>query len=149
MCYFRGHQSMKAKYRVDQARIDKSQQNSKCRLYGERDEIINHLISKYCKLAQKVYKTRRDSMGKVIHWELCKKLKFDHTSKWYMHNPEYIRENETHKLLRDFNIQTDLLISVRRPYLIIFNKNKENLQNCRLCCLSWPQSKSESKRKEK
>ena len=27
------------------ARIDKTQQNSKCRLCGERDETVNHIIS--------------------------------------------------------------------------------------------------------
>ena len=35
------------------ARIDKTQQNSKCRLCGDRDETINHIISESCKLAQK------------------------------------------------------------------------------------------------
>ena len=33
------------------ARIDKTQQNSKCRLCGERDETINHIISECSKLA--------------------------------------------------------------------------------------------------
>ena len=35
-------------------------------------------------------------MGKVIHRELYKKLKFDHTNKWYTHNPESSLENEKH-----------------------------------------------------
>ena len=38
-------------------------------------------------------------MGKVINWEMRKKLKFDHTNKWYMHNPASVLENETYKLL--------------------------------------------------
>ena len=42
------------------ARIDKTQQNSKCRLCGGRDETINHIISVCSKLAQKDYKTRHD-----------------------------------------------------------------------------------------
>ena len=41
-------------------------------------------------------------MGKVIHWELCKKLKFDNTNKWYMHNLASILENETQKIIWDF-----------------------------------------------
>ena len=41
-------------------RIDKMQQNSKWRLYGDRDETINHIISECSKLAQKEYKTRHD-----------------------------------------------------------------------------------------
>ena len=36
------------------ARIDKTQQNSKYRLCGDRDETINHIISEYGKLARRV-----------------------------------------------------------------------------------------------
>ena len=31
-----------------------------------------------------------ERVGKVIDWELCKKLKFNHTNKWYMSNSELI-----------------------------------------------------------
>ena len=41
-----------------------------------------------------------------------------------MHNPANALENDTLKLLWDFDIQTDHLISVRRPDLIIINKKK-------------------------
>ena len=33
------------------ARIYKTQQNSKCRLCGDRDETINHIISEWSELA--------------------------------------------------------------------------------------------------
>ena len=46
----------------------------------------------------------------MIHWELCKKFKFDHMNRWYMHNPESVLKNETHKILYDFEIQMDHLI---------------------------------------
>ena len=104
------------------ARIDKTQQNSKCRLCGDKDETINHITSEYSKLAQKKYKTRHNWVGKVNHWELCKKLKYDHANKWYMHNPESVLENETHKLLGDFEIQMDHLISAGQPGIITVNK---------------------------
>ena len=103
------------------ARIDKTQQNSKCRLCGDRDETINH-ISECGKLAQKYYKARHDCVGKVIHLDMCKKFKFEHANKWYMHNPAPLLENDTHKLLWDFDIQTDHLISPQRRDLIIINK---------------------------
>ena len=106
------------------ARIDKTQQNSKCRLCGDRDETINHIISECSKLAQKENKARHDWVGKVIHWEMCKKLKFDHTNKWYMHKTAPVLENDTHKLLWDFDIQTDHLIPATRPDLIIINNKK-------------------------
>ena len=103
----------------NKVRIDKTQQNRKCRLCGNRDKTINHMISKCSKLAQKV--------GKVIHWEMCKKFKFDHMNKWYMHNPASVLENDTHKVLWDFDIQTDDLILARRPNLIVINKKKREL----------------------
>ena len=133
------------------ARIDKTQQNSKCRLCSDRDETTNHIISECSKLAHKEYKTRYDWVGKVIHWEICKKFKFDHTNKWYIRNLAPVLENDTHKLLWDFDIHTDHLISARRPDLIIIpppKKKKENLQNCGLCCPGWPQNKTERMWKE-
>ena len=64
---------------------------------------------------------RQDWVGKVIHRDLCKKFKFDHTNKWYMQKSESVLKNETQKLLCDFEIQTDHLISAIRPDLIIIN----------------------------
>ena len=56
------------------ARLCKTQQNSECRLCSDRDETMNHILSKYSKLAQNEYKTSSDWVGKVIHWEMCKKI---------------------------------------------------------------------------
>ena len=39
--------------------------------------------------------------------------------------PAPVLENDTHKLLSDFNIETDNLIPARRPDLIIINNNKK------------------------
>ena len=58
---------------------------------------------------------------------MCKKFKFDHPNKWYMHNSVPILENDTRKLLWDFDIRTDHLISDRRPDLIIINKKKRRI----------------------
>ena len=69
------------------ARIDKTQKNSRCRLCGDRVETISHIISECSKLSQQEYKTRHNWVGKVIHWELGKKLKFDHTNKCYFAQP--------------------------------------------------------------
>ena len=118
-------------------RIDKTQQNSKCRLCGDRDETINHIISECSKLAQREYKARHDWVGKVIHWEMCKKFKFDHTNKWYMHKPAPVLENAMHKLQWDFNIQTDHLIPARRRDLIIIDKKKKK-RTCKIVDFAVP-----------
>ena len=79
--------------------LDKTQQNNKYRLWGDRDEPINCLTSECSKIAHKEYKTRHEWVGKVIQWELSKKVTFDHANKWYTQNQESAVENETHKLL--------------------------------------------------
>ena len=52
------------------------------------------------------------------------RLKFDHINKQYMCKPESVRENETHKILWDFEIQTDHPIPSRRQDLVLINKKK-------------------------
>ena len=42
-----------------------------------------------------------------------------------MHNPASVIENDTHKLLWDFDGHTDPLITARKPDLIIINKKKK------------------------
>ena len=106
------------------ARIGKSQESSKCRLCGDRDETINYIISDCSKLEQKEYKARHDWVGKVIHWEMCRKFEIYHTKKWYMHNPAPVLENDLHKFLWDYNIQTNHLIPARRPDLIMIIKKE-------------------------
>ena len=53
-----------------------------------------------------------------------------------MHSPAPVRENNTHKLLWDFDIQTDHQISARRPDLIIINKKKK--RTCKIVDFAFP-----------
>ena len=73
----------------------------------DKYETINHIISECSKLVQKEYKTRNVWVEKVIHWELRKRLKFDHINKLYMHKQESFLENETLKILWYFEIPTN------------------------------------------
>ena len=115
------------------ARIDKAQQNSRCRLCGDRDETVNHIISECRKLAQKEYKTWQDWVGKVIHWELCKELIFDHRTNGICTNQDLfwrMTRTKSSGILR----QTDHLISARRPDNII---NKKEI-TCRIVDFAVP-----------
>ena len=47
-------------------------------------------------------------------------------------NPASFPKNDTNKRLWDMDIQTDQLISARRPDPVVINNKKENLQNCGL-----------------
>ena len=44
-------------------KIHKTQQNNGCRLCGNRNETIYHIISEYNYLAQREYKTRKEKKG--------------------------------------------------------------------------------------
>ena len=120
-------------------------------LCGDRDKTINHIISECSKLAQKEYKARHDWVGKVVRWDMCRKFQLDHTNKCYMHNPELILENDSHKLLWDFNIQTDHLIPARRPDFIIINEKKKRI--CKIVDFAFPEDHrinlKESEKKDK
>ena len=65
-----------------------------------------------------------------------------------MDNPTSVLENDTHKLLWEFDIQTDHLISARRPDLIIINKIKENMKIVDFA-VSADHSKIKSEKKNK
>ena len=65
---------------------------------------------------------------------MYKKFKFDHTNKWYMHNPASVLDNYTDKLLWDFDIQTDHVILARRQDLIIIKKKR----TCKIVVFAVP-----------
>ena len=71
---------------------------------------------------------------------MCKK--FDQTTKWYIHKPEYVLENVTYKILWDFEIPTDYLIPARRLDL-------ENLWNGGLCHPNRPRIENQKNQKER
>ena len=53
-----------------------------------------------------------------------------------MHNPAPVLENDTHKLLWDFDIHTDHLIPARRPDLTTINKKKK--RTCKIVDFAVP-----------
>ena len=63
-------------------KINKTQQNSQCRLCSEKS--INQILSEYSKLVQNVDETWYNCVGKVIYWESSKELDFDLNIKWCM-----------------------------------------------------------------
>ena len=54
----------------------------------------------------------------IIHWELCKKLKFDHSDT----NHESVQENETHKIPWDFDIKMNCPIQIQTLDLVLIKK---------------------------
>ena len=104
------------------AKFNKTHQNTKSTFWGEISEPINHILNRCSKLEQKEYKTGHGEVGKVINWELCKGLDFDHTNKWYIKKSESVVENVTHDIILDFEMQTNILIPTSRQDLVSLNK---------------------------
>ena len=118
-----------------EAKIDKSQGDSLCRVCRKVDESIDHIVSGCSKLAQKEYKRRHDNLGKIVHWKLARKCNFEVGDKWYEHEPESVFENEDYKILWDFSIQTDHVIEVWRPDLVVVDKNE---RSCKIIDFAVP-----------
>ena len=90
--------------------IDKEDISPSCRLCGERDETVSHVVSECKELAQNDYKKAiHDKVAAVLHWQMCQKYGFPTTAKSYEHFVDKemaVLENEKVKLLWDFSIQT-------------------------------------------
>ena len=99
--------------------VDGQEISEKCKMCGERDESVTHLIAECKKLAQKEYKQRHENIAKIVQLELCQKLGEVGEVKRYNHKPARVVENDRVKRLWDFNIQTDHVIQHSRPDIVV------------------------------
>ena len=105
--------------------IDKENISPLCRICGEREETVAHLISECKNLAQKQYKQwRHDKIAQVIHWQFCKDYNLEHAEKWYDHRPQVTVENDKVKILWDMKIQTDKVLEHSRPDILVLDKDQ-------------------------
>lgn len=114
-------QALRTNYR--RAKIEQDGSSPLCRMCGERDETVSHIVSECSKLAQSEYKARHDRVATAVHWCLAKKHGLQHSDQWYQHIAEPVIENDRVKLLWDFNVYTDHLIHARRPDIVVVDKD--------------------------
>ena len=104
-------------------KIDKTVTNPMCRLCGEREETVSHILSECKMLAQNKYKIwRHDQAAKIIHWSICRKNSFEVNERWYRHKTERVLENDEIKVLWDFSIQTDKHLDHNKPDIVVYSK---------------------------
>ena len=96
--------------------IDGQEVSEKCRMCGERDESITHLIAECKNLAQKDYK-QIHNIARIVHLELCQKFGLVGKVKLYIRKSASVVGNDRVKILWDFNIQTDHVTQHRKPEL--------------------------------
>ena len=79
----------------------------------------------------------------MIHSELCERIKFDHTDTCKLHKSVYVFENKTKKILKKFEIETDLTIPAKRQELVSIKKKK--CIYCGFCHSIRPKTESQRK----
>ena len=94
-----------------------------CSLRVEKDETFNQIICGIQQTSLKgvKYKGRLGEIGNPLG---IVQLKYDHSTKLYMHKLESVLANEAHKILRDFEIQMNHQIPTGRPDLELINKDE-------------------------
>ena len=69
------------KYRIDMQTISVA-----CRMCGEREESISHILAECKMLAQNQHRLwRHDNVAQIIHWQFCERYDFERGAKWYNH----------------------------------------------------------------
>ena len=130
--------------------IDKEDISPSCRLCGERDETVSHIVSECKELAQKDYKkARHDKVAAILHWQMCQKYGFPTAAKSYEHFVDKemsVLENEKVKLLWDFSIQTEVKIDHNKPDIVLLDKKEKT---CYVIDVACPFSIQELKRRRK
>ena len=75
--------------------IDKEKISGMCRICGEREGTVAHIVSEIKKLVQNEYKNwRHDKVAAIIQWELCKNYGVVVKEKWYDHEAEKVIETD-------------------------------------------------------
>ena len=103
-------------------KIDKTSEDSMCRLCKEREETVDHLVSSCSKIAQTDYKERHNKVATMLHWNLCKKYGLTAAEKCWEHKAEKVKQTDEVKILWDFKIQTDRHLEHNMPDITVVEK---------------------------
>ena len=128
------------------AKVEKQNLSPLCRMCGEKEELVGHLVGECSKQAQTEYKHRHDNVARMIHWNIAHSYGLDVSNKWYEHKPEGVIGNDHVKLLWDFNIQTSTYIQARRHDVVVVDRDKKT---CNIIDIAVPGDVGMSRKKEK
>jgi len=93
-----------------------------CRRCKMFPETIEHIVAGCPSIAQTVYLDRHNAVTSAVHWSLCSLCGFSRSTEWWQHQPQPVLDNDSYKLLYDFNMYTDRRISARRPDIVCVDK---------------------------
>lgn len=100
-------------------------QNANCRMCGQKEEGIDHIISGCSVLAPKQYLDRHNRVAKIIHQALRQKYFGDEKQEpYYSYDPPPIRENQNCRLYWNRPIITDKPIPNNIPDIVLVLKSQ-------------------------
>ncbi|XP_068720702.1 uncharacterized protein [Montipora capricornis] len=112
-----------------------------CRICGQFQETIDHIVAGCPELAKTESLHRHDKATSYLHWKICKDLNINVEEKWYEHEPQTVTERDNITILWDMPIQTDREIKANRPDIVIKDKKEKS---CLLIDTSIPTEKNTS-----
>ena len=117
-------------------RILKDGTDPMCRICGQFQETVDHLVSGCPELAKTEYTQRHNKAAAYLHWTICKHYDIKVQDKYYEHEPATVTENQAATILWDMPIQTDKEIKANRPDIVVRDKKE---RTCLLIDMSIPQ----------
>jgi hypothetical protein len=118
-------QALQTKYYV--TKILNTETDSKCRLFQQFEETIDHIISACPILAKEQYIKRHDRVCAQLHFNICKETGVQLDKKyWYEHFPKSVETSQGGRvtILWNQQVQTDRNIPNNKPGIII--RDNEN-----------------------
>ena len=97
----------------------------KCRMCGEADETVSHILTACKTLAATQYLRRHNEVARAVHWGICKAYDVEVSKSYWKHEPPDVVETQSVKILWDFEIQTDHHIPARRPDIVVRDKSRK------------------------
>ena len=73
------------------------QVESKCRMYSQHEETVNHILSGCEVLARTEYITKHNKAAAYLHWRICQAYDIE-VNKWYEHKPETVMHNTNNNI---------------------------------------------------
>jgi len=110
-----------------------------CRICGQFQETVDHLVSGCPELAKTEYIQRHVKAAAYLHWTIYKHYNIKVQDKHYEHEPASETENQTATILWDIPIQTDKEIKANRPDIVVKDKKE---RTCLLIVMSIPRERN-------
>ena len=126
--------------RVYEAKImNKSIPSLLCRVCGQAEETIFHLLSSCPSLAVSTYLYHHNLVTSVLHWHLSKMHSFPlRATSWFTHKPQPVVENSNAQLLWDFCLVSASHHPSNRPDIVLFDYQNKKILFIEVSCPADP-----------